>query len=192
MKLFDSMRSRRAVRDFQTRAVEPAVIRELIQAAALAPSAMNRQAWAFTVVCDRTLLCDISEQAKAYMLHSLDTDGALSALRGHLASPTFNAFYDAPAAIVISATSSDDFAIYDCYLAATHLMLAAWDRGLGTCWIGMAEGWLNTDQGKSQLRIPDSQRPVATIILGYPRVVPRPTSRGAPPITWIGVLPPAL
>ena len=52
-------------------------------------------------------------------------------------------------------------------------MLAAHAAGLGTCWIGFAQGFLNTPGGKSELGLPIGCVPVAPIIVGHPKAAPR-------------------
>ena len=47
-------------------------------------------------------------------------------------------------------------------------MLAAYGIGLGTCWIGFAQSYLNTEEGKGSLGLPASWTPVAPIIVGHP------------------------
>ena len=42
----------------------------------------------------------------------------------------------------------------DCSLAAENLMLAAFAERLGTCWIGFAQSYLNTAEGRTALGIP--------------------------------------
>ena len=41
----------------------------------------------------------------------------------------------------------------NCSLAAENMMLFARSFGLGTCWIGFAQGYLNTQEGKEQLNL---------------------------------------
>lgn len=73
----------------------------------------------------------------------------------------------------------------DCCLAAENLMLAAFAKGLGSCWIGFAEIWLRSPEGKKALGIPSEQVAVAPIILGYPGGNPVAPGRCAPEIVWI-------
>jgi nitroreductase len=47
---------RRSVREYTSQPVDEATIRRLIDAAVLAPSAVNQQPWSFTVVRDQALL----------------------------------------------------------------------------------------------------------------------------------------
>ncbi|MFQ6042678.1 MAG: nitroreductase family protein, partial [Candidatus Poribacteria bacterium] len=53
-----------------------------------------------------------------------------------------------------------------------HLILAATERGLGTCWIG----WFDEETAKKALGAPKEMRLVATTPLGYPDESPK--SRG--------------
>jgi len=71
-------------------------------------------------------------------------------------------------------------------LAAENLMLAAHSEGLGTCWIGFAQGYLNTPEGKNALGLPATWVPVAPIIVGHPTTAPRPVARKEPEIRWVG------
>jgi nitroreductase len=65
------------------------------------------------------------------------------------------------------------------------MMLAAHASGLGTCWIGFAQGWLGTSEGKSVLKLSESDVPVAPIIVGHPKSSPPAVSRKPPMIDWI-------
>ena len=55
MDLVEAIRSRKSIRDFRTEAVPREVIRELLEIACRAPSAMNTQPWEFTVVAGDVL-----------------------------------------------------------------------------------------------------------------------------------------
>lgn len=84
----------------------------------------------------------------------------------------------------MSATQSR-WAVEDCALAAENLMLAAYAEGLGTCWIGLAQSWLATAEGKAALGLPAACLPVAPIIVGRPKSTPAPVGRNEPQIRWI-------
>jgi nitroreductase len=185
MKLVDAIYHRRAVREYLDRPVEQSILRDLIDAAIQAPSAMNRQDWAFTVVTKRATLDLISERAKALDLAMIGDNPHLAGLRDHLTAPDFHIFYNAPALIVISATLPDAMAQQDCCLAAQNLMLAAHGRGLGSCWIGLAQAWLNTPEAHDELMMPAGHAAVAPIIVGYPKAPPPAVPRHAPHITWV-------
>jgi nitroreductase len=177
---------RRAVRDYTTEPVDEATLRALIDAAVQAPSAVNQQPWSFSVVRDKSLLARISQEAKAFMLRKTPVALVSHHFEELLASTAFNVFYNAPALIVISGLAASEWAVEDCALAAQNLMLSATAAGLGSCWIGFAQGWLATPEGKAALELPDDYRPVAPIIVGYPKFVPPPVARNEPRIRWIG------
>ena len=60
MDLMEAIYSRRAVREFTAEAVDEKMLRQLIDAAIQAPSAVNEQPWFFSVVLDKELLARIS------------------------------------------------------------------------------------------------------------------------------------
>jgi nitroreductase len=102
-----------------------------------------------------------------------------------LTDPDFQIFYHAPVLVVISAGAQGPWIVEDCALAAENLMLAACAEGLGSCWIGFAQGYLNTPEGKELLGIPPAWVPVAPIIVGHPKSVPPPVARHEPVIRWV-------
>jgi nitroreductase len=133
------------------------------------------------------LLARISREAKTHVLKTTAA-GLLSHSRHFheiLNDPNFDIFYNAPALIVISAAEGGVWAVEDCALAAENLMLAARGLRLGTCWIGFAQSWLRTEDGRAALNLPPLTRPVAPIIVGHPKSVPPPVVRKEPRISWI-------
>lgn len=192
MDIFEAVRGRRSVRDYQDRAPSRDLIAQVIADAVQAPNSMNRQAWRFTVVEGVADLEAISQAAKAFALASAPPDRR-AALGPSLESPTFDIFYNAPALVVIWAVQADPMAAQDCCLAAQTLMLSAYARGLGSCWIGFAEGWLNTPEGRRRLGAAEDHVAVAPIIIGYARDAPKPPGRREPDIAWLSPQPgPAL
>jgi nitroreductase len=165
------------------------VIGRLIDAAVHAPNAVNQQPWSFTVVRDQVLLDRVSREAKSLMLSDMSAVSASlhsDHFRSLLSDPKFHIFYHAPVLILISAIAQGPWIVEDCALAAENLMLAAHAAGLGTCWIGFAQGYLNTLEGQKVLGLPDAWVSVAPIIVGHPKVMPPPIARKAPEIRWIG------
>ena len=185
MELKQALYGRRAVRDFTAAAVDDATLRKLIDAAIQAPSAVNAQAWSFTVVRNQNLLGRISSEAKAHMLRTTPAVLLSHHFEVILNDPKFHIFYHAPVMILISSRDDSMWAHFDCALAAENLMLAAYAEGLGTCWIGFAQGWLATAEGKAALKLPATSIPVAPIIVGHPKAPPPPVARKAPDIHWI-------
>jgi nitroreductase len=186
MDINEAISGRRSVREYSSQAVDPETIRRLIDAAVYAPNAVNQQPWSFTVVRDQDALDRISRDAKSHMLATMPAAPHSDHFRSLLSDPKFQIFYHAPVLILISAIAQGPWIIEDCALAAENLMLAAYAAGLGTCWIGFAQSFLNTPEGKKALTLPDTWVPVAPIIVGHPKAMPPPTPRNAPEIRWVG------
>ena len=133
----------------------------------------------------RSLLDRISREAKTQMLATASTNPHFGHFRAQLEDPSFDIFYRAPVLIVISANAEGPWIIEDCALAAENLMLAAYAEGLGTCWIGFAQGYLGTPDGKAALGIPAAWVPVAPIIVGRPKTAHATVPRKPPEIRWV-------
>jgi nitroreductase len=119
------------------------------------------------------------------MLQEFGEESHLDHLRQTLSNPKFDIFYNAPALIVISAPKRSEWAVEDCAMAAENLMLAAHAMTLGTCWIGFAQKWLNTEEGLAAIGLDGSQLVVAPIIIGHPNAAPSAVARKKPSIRWI-------
>lgn len=185
MNLNKAIAGRRSTRDYTTEAVDEKLILRLIDAAVQAPSSMNQQPWTFTVIRDQALLERISQEAKAWVLATTPVGEHSSHFQTLLSDEDFQLFYHAPVLVLISGNEPNQ-CIENCALAAENLMLAAYAEGLGTCWIGFAQGYLNTPQGKHALGLPAEWTPVAPIIVGHPTSAPAPIAHKAPVIHWIG------
>jgi nitroreductase len=186
MNIEEAIYGRRSVREYATQSVDAQTIRHLIDVAVRAPNAVNQQPWTFTVVRDQNLLERISERAKVHMLSTMGDSPNAAHFRPRLSDPNFQIFYHAPVLILISATAPGPWIVEDCALAAENLMLAAYAAGLGTCWIGFAQGFLNTPEGKNVLDIPSAHVPIAPIIVGHPKGKPEAVQRRGPEIRWVG------
>jgi len=87
---------------------------------------------------------------------------------------------------VISAPASSPWTPENCALAAQNLMLMAHALGLGSCWIGFAQNWLRTAEGRTVLDLPPDYQPVAPIIVGAPKQPSPAVARKHADIRWIG------
>jgi nitroreductase len=185
MDLNAAILGRRSVREYAPAAIDQKIIATLIDAATHAPNAVNQQPWTFTVIRDQERLARISTAAKTHMLATLPASPHSKHFRSRLTNPDFQIFYRAPVLILISAAEQGPWIVEDCALAAENLMLAAHAAGLGTCWIGFAQSYLNTPGGKKELELPAAWVSVAPIIVGYPKAAAASVPRKAPIIKWI-------
>ena len=100
MDISAAIAGRRSTREYMQQPLEEETILRLIRAATLAPSAMNRQPWTFTVVQNQDVLDRVSRDAKAHMVATMSADLAAGARAEHvrpmLSDPKFHIFYHAP------------------------------------------------------------------------------------------------
>jgi nitroreductase len=192
-RVMDVIHQRRSVRAYEERQPSASLVRELLEAAVHAPTAMHREPWGFAIVQDRGLLKRWSNRAKAMLRAAPEAVGWGSSALLHgthpamLDDPAFNVFYDAGTLIVVCRREDSPFADADCWLAAQNLMLAATARGLGSCCIGFAVRVLNTTEARRELGIPEQGAAVAPIIVGYARGSVAGVPRKAPDIlSWSG------
>ncbi len=184
--ILEALRDRRAVRHYTSQPVDEKTVMALLEYAVMAPSAVNCQPWCFAVVQKKSLLDEISADAKKIMAQNLRWKSEAQNPQNRTLDPDFNIFYDASTLIIVCANKDEPSREADCYLACENLMLAAHGMGLGTCPIGLAWEALRTDEMKRKLGIPKCYIPVLPIIVGYPAADPPRTLRNPPQIlSWI-------
>lgn len=187
MELVEAIKTRRSVRQYKNARIPEPTIRELLEMATWAPSGMNGQPWAFVVVEDREYLKSFSDRSKALLLERMKEAPALEVYREKLAAPDFDIFYGAPALVLVFGNPASYTYKNDCSMAALNLMLAARERGIGSCWIGFACFTGNSPEVKKELNVPLEYELVAPVILGYPEAWPGEVPRKEPHlINWIG------
>jgi nitroreductase len=184
MDIFEAINSRHSTRDYLSEAPSDAIIETLLGAAMRAPCAVNRQPWHFTVVTNQSLLDEVSRRAKVYMTQMRPLD-LPEHLYDKLADSRFNIFYHAPTLIVVSANQQGPWIEADCALAAQNLMLAAHAKDLGSCWIGLSQPYLATDDGRKVLQISATDYPIAPIVIGKPSRDAPPSQRKSVSVNWV-------
>lgn len=185
MKVMEALRGRRGVRDFRPEPVDKGVLKELVEAAILAPSYMNLQPWAFAIAADPETVAGLGRRAKSFLAGTLDERSPFFTQRQEISADRFDFFYRAPALIVVCAKTPGQLADMACAMAAQSLMLAAHSMGLGSCWVSFAQPWLDTREGRAALGIPQDYRPIAPIVVGGPAGDPLSPGRFHPEVHWI-------
>jgi nitroreductase len=185
LDVLEAIYLRRASRQYTQKKVEPELINLLLNAAVRAPSAMNKQPWAFVVIQDSKFLAYLNQHAKNFLRQSRTWRLASEHSQG-LSDPSFDVFYGASTLIVFYAEKHSFEPIGDCYLAGENLMLAATGLGLGTCPIGFARDALRSESIHTELGLGDSYVPVLPIVVGYTTEYMPPTPRSPPRIlSWM-------
>ncbi|MCX6152874.1 MAG: nitroreductase family protein [Candidatus Kapabacteria bacterium] len=149
METIVAIKTRRSIRKFKDREVSIELIKELLDAAMMAPSAGNQQPWHFIILQDREKLNTIAtEHPYAKMLP------------------------ETPVAIVVC--GDPDLDSYngswpiDCSAATQNILLAAHDYGLGAVWIGVYPNKDRINLIRRVCNIPDKIFPLAVIAIGWP------------------------
>lgn len=162
MDTLEAIGTRKSVRKFSDRPVEPEKLQAVLEAVRLAPSWANMQCWRFVVVQDAGVKEKISE---------LSYVESFFATRGYKFNPAQKALAEAPVIIVACAdpTQSGDlggqqYYMTDMGIAAENLLLAAHSQGLGSVFVGV----FNEEQLGDLLDIPPDIRIVGLFPLGYP------------------------
>jgi nitroreductase len=193
MDVIRAIDERISVRGFTDKPVSREMIEGLLDAARKAPSASNQQPWNFVVVTGdtRVRLCnDLLEACKKRNKHYDPSWGKtippiylertkklLKAIRPHLNEMNQQAvpfleegsclLYGAPVFILVTMDRAHPQSkLVDIGCAVENLVLAAHDRGLGTCIIALILTFEKLI--RERLEIADSQTLVVGIALGYP------------------------
>jgi len=151
-EIIKAMETRRSVRKYTDRMVEPEVLDQILEAGTYAASGMGRQSAIIVAVTDRELRDRLSELNAAVM--------------GSNADP----FYGAPAVLVVLADRKVPTHVYDGSLVMGNLMLAAHALGVSSCWIHRAKEVFDSEEGKeilAQLGVEGDYEGIGHCILGY-------------------------
>jgi nitroreductase len=146
---------------------------------------MNDQAWHFTVVTRRELLDRIAACARLWAQKSEGWLAENQEARALLTDADFHMLHHAPVLIVISAPKIGKWTAEACAVAAQNLMLAATGQGLGSCWIGLVQDWLNSPEGRQAIALPTDEWVIAPLVVGHANETPQALLRRKPNITWI-------
>lgn len=202
MNTHEAIFSRRSIRVFKDQPIEREKIIRYLEAANTAPSAGNNQPWLFYVIKKNAIdkLKDIIESSlterKDYNTQDFrDRLDKMSVpeiegdkLKGMKAF--FRSLGNAPVAIIVTVEANIDpwkdfINTQDAAAAIQNLILSAWDDGVGSCWMcGPLHKSINI---KEALRLPEKQKLIAIIPLGYPETIPpAPPKKDTSEITiWI-------
>jgi nitroreductase len=115
MDTWTAIRTKRMVRQFEDRPLEPDHLLRIVDAGRHAASSRNTQRWHFIVIEDRAMLRRLADVGPS---------------AGHLAGAAAAVALVTPDARVEGASLS---IVWDAGLAAENMMLAAWELGVGSC-----------------------------------------------------------
>ena len=149
MDTFDAIYSRRSIRKYESKAVEPEKIQKLLTAAMYAPSARNTQSWQYIVITERSVLKTIMD------VH-----------------PYAQMLAEAPLAIIVCGDKTmepnEGYLNTNCSAATQNILLAAQASGLGSVWLGVYPRQERMKGIAGLFKLPEHIIPISLIALGYP------------------------
>jgi nitroreductase len=148
LEFLDLIKKRYSVRSYLSKPVEDEKLKIVLNAARLAPTAVNKQPFNLVVV---------------------RTAGKKEELKNVYPADWFS---EAPIVICACTIPSEawtrrdgrKYVDVDTTIAMDHLILAATDLGLGTCWIAA----FNSQAARKILKLPEGVEPLLFTPLGYP------------------------
>ena len=142
MDVLEAITTRRSIRSYRPDPVPEEAIARILEAGRWAASAGNSQPWSFVVFSD--------PEEKRQMAGCFHFGWFLE---------------EAPAGIMVTVDPEQSpCPVQDGTLAVANMMLAAHTLGLGTCWINPG---LDDEKAKKLLGIPEENRLICVLSLGY-------------------------
>lgn len=156
MTFLELAKERYSVRKYKDQPVEQEKIDLILEASKVAPTACNKQ------------------PQKVYVAKSEEARAKLASVCKYT--------FDAPVIMVVCYDKTREWqndltpgyasGETDAAIACTHMMLEAWELGLGSCWVA----WFNADEVAQALGIPENECVLALLPLGYAADDARPAS----------------
>lgn len=147
------LQNRKSVKSFSYQDIPEYKIDALLDAARLAPSWGNNQCWKIIMIKN--------EEIRERIAETLDDSNSVK-----------QGVFEAPVLIVVCAVPDSsgevdgkEYYLVDAGIAMEHIILAASNEGLGSCWVGE----FDEQKIKTLIRIPKEYRVVALSPIGYPR-----------------------
>jgi nitroreductase len=153
MDFFNLIQQRYSVRAYKPDPVEDNNLQQVLSAARLAPTAANRQPFQLVVIHTA------GRRAELKRLYNRDWFTQAPLVIGVCAIP----------ATAWVRRDGKNYADVDATIAMDHLILAAADLGLGTCWVAA----FDPVAAREILLLPNDVEPIAFTPLGYPADQPR-------------------
>lgn len=182
-EVLEVIKKRRSIRAYKPERIGDDKLQEILQAALMAPNAMNQQKWHFSVVQDQALLGEMVEIIKDNIMKS---DNEF--LKSRASAPGYHSFHHAPTVIMISGDEKAPWIDIDCGMAAQNMVLTAEALGLGSCIIGSAGSVFASSQGdkfREKLGMPAGYKHVIAVAVGHKDANPEAPARNKDVISYV-------
>lgn len=143
MNVSEAIRTKRAVREFQDKALPENVIHAILNAGRRSQSSKNGQTWQFITIQDKSVLKALSECGQ---------------WAGHITGAAL-------AVAILTPEPTEKFqTMFDAGQAAAFMQLAAWELGVGSCPASIYE----TEKSREILSFPAEWHLRIALSFGYP------------------------
>lgn len=148
------IKERYSVRKFSASPVEESAVAKILEAARVAPTAVNKQPWRILVIRDASGMAKLKD-CTPYT-------------------------FDAPMALIVCCATEEAWVrpydgynagVIDASIVGAQVMLAVHDLGLGSTWVGH----FDPAAARRLFNIPDSLEPVAIFPIGHPAPEAKPS-----------------
>ena len=160
--MLENLKNRRSIRKYKPEQISDAQLDAILEAGLYAASGMNTQNTIMVAVRDK------------------ETRDQLSRMNASVMGTDKDPFYGAPCVVVVLVEPERYTAVEDGSLVMGNLMQAAYDSGVGSCWIHRARQMFESDEGKALLKkwgLREDLLGVGNCILGYADEDPAPKPR---------------
>ncbi len=154
------IKGRRSIRKFRDTAIPEETIRDALECARQAPTAMNGQPWLIGVVKERETLAGIAD---------LTDNGKF--------------IRDARACFAVFGEKKAKYYLEDCSCATMNLILGLWAYGIGSCWVA-GDKKPYAGAVRELLGVPDAYTLVSLVPAGYPADVAVPQKKELAAVTF--------
>lgn len=164
METMETIKTRRSVRVFENRPVERELLEEILQAALFAPSWKNTQTAGYLVLEHpdrekRQRLMDCLPPYNARIVSTAPVVVVMTTLHGRSGFERDGSY---------TTEKEDRWEFFDAGLACQSLCLAAWEKGLGSCIMGIYD----EKKLRAFFDVPEAQVITAVVAMGYPAETP--------------------
>jgi len=158
MSLLHLIQRRQSCRNYLSTLVPKEALERCLEAARLAPSACNSQAWRFIVVQEPSLKAKLADKAFSgmYAMNAFAKEAPVLVV-----AVTERSKYMAQ---VAGATRGTQYNLIDVGIACEHFILQATEEGLGTCWLG----WFDQKGVREALGLSKKDSLDIMISVGFP------------------------
>ena len=170
MDAIECIKTRRSVRRYTEDIISHETIEEIIDVARMAPTWKNTQTLRYLVVQDKAVIDKIAEECVLGFEHNSKTLCKCNNLVV-LVQITGRCGYEKDGSF--STSKGTGWEMFDAGVAAQTFCLAAHEKGVGSCILGVFDDAKVADL----LELPEGQAVTALIPIGVPKFAPDPTPR---------------